>query len=305
VHGATGDDEQQGPVHHAPVIVARAAFPAQTPGVTTPWFLIGCGYTGERLARALIAAGDYVTIARRDRAEVARLARDLGANGVHADLADPATLLGVIPPAARVVCLAPPGPDPAAELRALGAACAGARRLVYVSSTGVYAPGDGGWVDERWPIAPTTAAGRARVVAEAALAELAIPWIALRVAGIRGPGRGLIDRIRAGTYRVIGDGTSHVSRIHVDDLVAAIIAAGRGTARGHVNVADDDPAPIGEVADAIAAALGVPPPPRVPLAEVSPELAGMLGANRRIANERLKRDLGVTLRHPSWRDVYD
>jgi len=99
-----------------------------------------------------------------------------------------------------------------------------------------------------------------------------------------------------------GDGTSHVGRIHVVDLVAAIVRAGATDVRGPVNVADDDPAPIGEVADAVAARLGLPPPPRVPAASVSPEVAGMLTADRRIANRRMRDELGVVLRYPSWRD---
>ena len=85
----------------------------------------------------------------------------------------------------------------------------------------------------------------------------------LRAAGIYGPGRGLVERMRAGTYRIVGDGRAHVSRIHVDDLVEAIVRAGESSATGAFNVADDDPAPIGEVADAVAAHLGLPPPPRV------------------------------------------
>jgi nucleoside-diphosphate-sugar epimerase len=101
---------------------------------------------------------------------------------------------------------------------------------------------------------------------------------------------------------VIGDGSSHVSRIHVVDLVAAIIAAGTRPVTGVVNVADDDPAPIGEVADAFAARLGVAPSPRVAVESVSPEVAGMMTANRRIANKRMKDELGVVLRYKSWRD---
>jgi len=101
---------------------------------------------------------------------------------------------------------------------------------------------------------------------------------------------------------VIGDGTSHVSRIHVVDLVAAILAAARSSVTGAINVADDDPAPIGEVADAVAARLGLPPPPRVPAAGVSAEVAGMLTADRKISNRRLREELGVALRYPSWRD---
>ena len=137
------------------------------------------------------------------------------------------------------------------------------------------------------------------------LADAPVPWVALRAAGIYGPGRGLVDRIRAGTYRVIGDGTSHVGRIHVADLVAAIVAAGSSAVTGAINAADDDPAPIGEVADAVAARLGLPPPPRVPASAVSPEIAGMLTADRRIANRRLRDELGVALRYPSWRDALD
>jgi nucleoside-diphosphate-sugar epimerase len=284
------------------------------------WLIIGCGYTGTQLARTLVARPELaagVTITRRDR-EVARaLGAALGVRGERLDLTELAGLAGAlgptaatangaldaldVPPGAIVVCLAPPGGDPAGEIRALVAAARGARRIVYVSSTGVYGPGHGAWVDEAWPLAPITESGRARAAAEAALAEAAVPWVALRAAGIYGPGRGLVERLRAGTYRVIGDGRSHVGRIHVADLVSAIVAAGTTAITGPINAADDDPAPIGEVADTIAARLGVPPPPRVPATAVSPEIAGMLTADRRIANQRLRTELGVVLRYPSWR----
>lgn len=271
--------------------------------MTRAWWIIGCGYTGTQLARTLASRGlaGEVAITRRDR-EVARaLGAALGVRGERLDLADPAPALAV-PPGAIVVCAAPPGSDPAGEIRALLALARDAARLVYVSSTGVYGPGHGAWVDETWPVAPITESGRARAAAEAALAGAQVPWVALRAAGIYGPGRGLVDRIRAGTYRVIGDGTSHVSRIHVVDLVAAILAAGASTVTGAINAADDDPAPIGEVADAVAARLGLPPPPRVPAAAVPAEVTGMLTADRRIANRRLREELGVALRYPSWRD---
>ncbi len=262
------------------------------------WLVLGCGYTGTALARALTATGHTVTITRRDSTAAAATAEQLGVRGRLADLSDPATL--DVPPHDVVVCLAAPGPDPTAEIRHLLAA-AGSARVVYISSTGVYAPGGGAVVDESFPTQPLTPSGHARLAAETALAA-APSWISLRVAGIHGPGRGLVDRIRAGTYRIVGDGTSHVSRIHVDDLVSSIIAAGtRGS--GFVNVADDDPAPIGAVADAVAAHFGLPAPPRVPVSSVPPEVAGMLTADRRISNAKLKRDLGVVLRYPSWRSL--
>jgi nucleoside-diphosphate-sugar epimerase len=241
------------------------------------WVIVGAGYTGSRVAARLRAEGHEVVETHRDTLDLAA--------GTDRRF-----------PGATIVCCAPPGADPAGEMANLVAL--GGSHLVYVSSTGVYAPGGGAWVDESWPLAPATASGRARLAAERALpAGTAI----LRAAGIHGPGRGLVDRIRAGTYRIIGDGTPHVSRIHVDDLVEAIVRA--GTASGAFNIADDDPAPIGEVADAVAAHLGLPPPPRVPASSVDPEVAGMLTADRRIANGKMKRELGVVLRYASWRAV--
>jgi nucleoside-diphosphate-sugar epimerase len=264
------------------------------------WSIIGCGYTGTHLVHALQQLGATITITRRDAAVAAELAQQLGVTGVGADLAQRGSF--AVPPGAIVVCSAPPAGVPGGEIANLIAGCAGASRLVYLSSTGVYGPARGAWVDESAPIAPITESGRARALAEAALVHATLPTVTLRIAGIYGPGRGLAARIRAGTYRVIGDGTSHVSRIHVADLVTAILRAGTTGVVGPVNVADDDPAPIGAVADAVAAQLGVAPPPRVPVESVSPEVAGMLTADRKIANRRMHDELGVALRYPSWRD---
>jgi nucleoside-diphosphate-sugar epimerase len=274
------------------------------------WLIIGAGYTGGYLAERLVRSGEDVIVTRRQAAAATELVQSLlppggrlrsgRLRGVAADLADASTLAGVIPDGAIVVCTAPPGPDPFAEMTTLVAAAHSAARIVYVSSTGVYPPAGGAWVDETWPVAPETRAGKARAAAESALGGVGI---ALRVAGIHGPGRGLVDRIRAGTYRIVGDGMAHVSRIHVDDLVDAIVRAGTTQVLGPINVADDDPAPIGEVADAVAAHFGLPPPPRVPAHSVDAEIAGMLVADRRIVNRRMKQELGVVLRYPSWRSV--
>jgi nucleoside-diphosphate-sugar epimerase len=104
---------------------------------------------------------------------------------------------------------------------------------------------------------------------------------------------------------VIGDGAAHVSRIHVDDLVAAITLVARATALAHAvyNVADRDPCTAAEHGDGAAALLGLPPPPRVPAAQVSPDAAAMLLADRRVDASRLERELGWAPRYPSWRDA--
>jgi nucleoside-diphosphate-sugar epimerase len=245
--------------------------------------IIGAGYTGSVLARRALAAGTTVTATRRVPHELE------GCTAIALDLARDRA------PAADVtVCCAPPGADPAGEIANLGTT----GRLIYVSSTGVYAPGGGAWVDEDWPLDPHTASGHARLAAERALPAHAV---ILRAAGIYGPGRGIEDRLRAGTYRIVGDGTAHVSRIHVEDLVEAILRAAESTVTGPINCADDDPAAIGELADQLAADLGVPPPPRVAPETVGREIAGMLTADRKISNAKMKRELGVVLRYPSAR----
>jgi nucleoside-diphosphate-sugar epimerase len=268
------------------------------------WLVVGCGYVGAALAARLACAGEDVVVTRRTAAAAQELERRLGVPALQLDLAAGAPLPARALSSPFVICLAPPGAHPAAEIAQLCALAA--RKLVYVSSTGVYAPAAGALVDETWPIAPATASGRARAAAEAALAAHArVPYAVLRAAGIYGPGRGLSDRLRAGSYRIVGDGSGHVARIHVEDLVTAIARAATTDITGAINVADDDPAPIGTVADALAAHLGLPPPPRVPAASVDPEIAGMLTADRRIANRRLRDELGVRLRYPSWRAQLD
>lgn len=239
------------------------------------WLVVGAGYVGNRLVDRL--AGERVLATARKVAPPGGMRFDDAT-----DELDPGN--------ATVVWLAPPG-DSVARMAAIAAKAA---RFVYISTTGVYAPGGGAWVDEAWPLEPTTASGKRRLAAERALPATAC---VLRVPGIYGPGRGVEDRLRAGTYRVIGDGA--VSRIHVDDLVTAIVAAGRSTIAGPINVADDDPLPSGELADLIADRIGLPHPPRV--TSTDPEVVGMLTANRRIANARMKRELGVALAHPSAR----
>jgi nucleoside-diphosphate-sugar epimerase len=99
---------------------------------------------------------------------------------------------------------------------------------------------------------------------------------------------------------VVGDGALWTSRVHVEDLLAVIRAAAHG--RGVYNVADDAPTTARAHADGVAAALGLPPAPSVPISSVSAEVAEMFLGNRRISNDRMKRELGVTLCYPSWRD---
>jgi len=305
------------------------------------WVIVGAGYTGMRLAARLARRHTVTVTRRSQRglddvfaaiaaiagptdhdlaqaAAPAHLALPMPASpravdpeaqvrlanvrGVVVDLADRATL-DTLPTGDVIVICAPPGPDPEAEIRSLLRTLRAPPRVVYVGSTGVYGPAGGAWVDETFPTAPTSTSGQLRLRAEQALVAANLPSLAiLRCAGIYGPDRSLATRVRDLNFRVPGDGASHVCRIHVDDLVEILVRAGNALdVTGVINVADDDPTPIGVVADAVATSLGLPPPDRVPAEALSPESAAMLLADRKIRNDRLA-ELEVELRYPSWKD---
>lgn len=200
--------------------------------------------------------------------------------------------------------------DPVLALH--GAAIAAAPRLQwvgYLSTTGVYGDTGGAKVDETAPLNPSNARSRYRVEAEAA-------WLAFgqthgvavhvfRLAGIYGPGRSALDKVRAGHARRIDLPGHAFSRIHVDDIAAVLRASMAAPDAGRVyNVCDDEAAPGGDVVSFACDLLGAPPPPLVALADA--ELSAMAHSfyndNRRISNARMTRELGVTLRYPTYRE---
>ncbi|WP_308916194.1 SDR family oxidoreductase [Jannaschia sp. LMIT008] len=174
----------------------------------------------------------------------------------------------------------------------------------YLSTTGVYGDHGGGWVDEDTPLTPSTRRGRWRVEAEAAWRAFCPAVHVFRLAGIYGPGRGPFSKVRAGTARRIVKPGQVFSRIHVDDIAAVLLASLDRPDPGAVyNVCDDDPAPPQDVIAHAAALLGLPPPPEVAFeeADLTPMARSFYAESKRVRNDRIKRDLGVRLRHPDYR----
>jgi nucleoside-diphosphate-sugar epimerase len=179
--------------------------------------------------------------------------------------------------------------------RLLAALAGKTRRVVYLSTTGVYGPARE--VDETTPVDPTTERQRLRVAAERA--ALDGPWesLVLRPAAIYGPGRGAHVAMREGRYKLAGDGSSFISRIHVDDLAAIIRAALDANLTGAFPVADDEPCSQLEMARFIAELTGLPMPPSVPPEQADETRRG----DRRVDGRAIRRLLGVELRRPSYR----
>ena len=181
----------------------------------------------------------------------------------------------------------------------------GVRWVGYLSTTGVYGDHGGGWVDETTPANPIGERGRRRVEAERGWRALPLPVHVFRLAGIYGPGRNQFDGLRAGTAKRIDKPGQVFSRIHVDDLAAALrLSMGAPRTAAIYNLADDEPAPPQEVVAYAADLLGVEPPPLIPFeqAELSPMAASFYAESKRVSNALIKRELGWRPKFPTYRE---
>ena len=262
---------------------------------------IGHGFSAQALARRLLET-EWRVIGTTRSAEKADALR---AQGVDA-LIWPGEPLPLQEATHLLVSVAPTGSgDPVLEL-AGDRICASQRLkwVGYLSTTAVYGDHKGGWVDETTPLAPTTERGMARARAESAWAALGLPLHIFRLAGIYGPGRGPLEKVRRGTARRIVKRGQVFSRIHVDDIAAVLEASiGRPNPGAIYNVCDDEPSPPEDVIEHAARLSGLPVPPVVDLdsAEVSPMARSFYAEAKRVRNNRIKDELGVTLKYPDYR----
>ncbi len=177
----------------------------------------------------------------------------------------------------------------------------------YLSTTAVYGDRGGGEVDETSECRPATRRGLRRLEAERAWAALGLPLHVFRLAGIYGPGRGPFEKVRAGrAQRVVKPGQVF-SRIHVEDIAAVLhasITRPAGSYPAIYNVCDDEAAPPQDVIAHAARLLGLPVPPEVPFeqADLSPMARSFYAESKRVSNRRIREELGVDLRYPTYRE---
>lgn len=174
------------------------------------------------------------------------------------------------------------------------------RRLLFVSSSGVYGQQQGEWVDERSPTEPAGFSGQVLLEAEALALGSGLPASVVRLAGLYGPGRRwLLDQVRQG-HRVPAEPPQYGNRIHADDaagLLAFLLqedACGTPLDACYLGV-DDDPAPLHEVVDWLRQRLGV-------TAEGEQRVSRRPGS-KRCSNARA-RALGWVPAYPSYREGY-
>jgi len=273
--------------------------------------ILGCGYVGSAIARAGLAAGRQVRVCGRSSA---RLAGTLGAEGAEVKFLDAstpknftaalnsmhgATVVYSIPPVTSL----PPGHAIRAALQA--AYGVGASNFIHFSSSGLYGdePDDETWVDEQTPTTPDGAMQNVfsdeQEVDRAAFERPNIT--VLRLPPVYGPGRGVRNPIPQGAFPPLADGQHATSRIYIDDLVRVVFACeDRAPHKSTYLVADDEPTTQLAYSTWLCERLGLPLPPA--RARFEPGKQRVAHRNRKIKNAKLKRELGIELTYPSFRE---
>jgi len=272
---------------------------------------LGCGDVGERFAKAFADRFNIIGVTRHPERQTTLHAS--GARWLSVDLDRFKNCRRMTGLADWIVHSAPPpsvGQNDPRTRHAL-AALPGARRWVYLSTTGVYGDCAGALFDETRSVAPHSARAVRRVFAEKQLRTHAARGktqiVTLRVPGIYAANRLPIERLKRQTPALLAAEDVFTNHIHADDLARIIMyALCRGRSQRTIHAVDDAPMKMGDYFDAVAAALALPAPPRLPRAALKDVLTPMqwtfMSESRRLLNRRLTQELRFPLRWPSSLD---
>lgn len=272
-------------------------------------FCFGYGYSAESLVRRLsprdvVAAGTRTNLppTPEPAAELVAYKGDAASEDVRRLLAGTTHLLVSIPPDLE-------GDVVLRQYRQDIATLPDLAWVGYLSTVGVYGDHGGAWVDEETPTRPTSERSLRRLQAEQSWlgfrGEIGKRVEVFRLSGIYGPGRSVIDNLKAGTARRIIKPDQVFNRIHVDDIARVLVAAiDKDAGHSIYNVSDDEPAPPEEVVAYAAELLGLPIPPAVAFeaADLTSMAASFWAESKRVRNARIREALGVELLYPTYRE---
>ena len=275
-------------------------------------FVFGLGYSATTLARRLMAEGWHVAGTVRG----AEKAGALRAEGIEALVFDGTRaerpVAEAIAASSHLLSSISPGEEGDPVLMTHRDVIAGAhlKWLGYLSTIGVYGDSGGAWIDEDTVPEPPNARTVRRVAAEADWLVLGagsgVPTAIFRIAGIYGPGRNQLLQLRNGTAKRLVKPGQVFNRIHVEDIATSVAASmARPPAEGRIyNLADDLPMPPQDVVTFAAGLIGIEPPPETDFAtaELSPMARSFYSSSKRVSNARIKDELGVKLRYPTYRE---
>ncbi len=272
-------------------------------------FVFGLGFSAGYFAKR---SNDRVsgTVRSQEKAAV------LSASGITAHVFGPdvrdSAIAEDIAKADALLISVPPGTSGDPVLAAYAHQIASApnlRWIGYLSTIGVYGDHQGAWVDEQTPATPTNARSVERAQAEQAwLAFGAANNIAVhifRLAGIYGPGQNQLVQLARGTAKRIIKPGQVFNRIHVEDIARTLDASLAQPRPGAIyNVTDNEPAPPQDVVTFAASLCNVAPPPEINLDDAALTEMGrsFYAESKRVRNDLLRSELGVTLAYPTYRE---
>jgi len=274
--------------------------------------ILGCGYVGTKLAQACLAQGIQVKATTRS-ADHANKLQNLGItplinhNPAHLrahDIADCDALLDSIPLAYDEH--KKPFQGQCSWIKGLLIKLPKLQWTGYLSATSVYADSQGQWIDESSTNYSTSPRGAERLQAEQAWLNSGAPAEVFRLAGIYGNERNILSKLMAGNYKTVAWQPAHYSnRIHVDDIVAALmVAMHKPQANRLINLADDEPCSHLDYATNLAKTIGAPKPiiltPQEAEHQLHPAFLSFFRDNKRISNQKLRQQLLPELKYPSF-----
>jgi len=273
--------------------------------------IIGCGDIARRALPWLVRHYRVYAAVRSDARR--RELRAMGVTPLRADLDKPRTLRRLAGIGNLILHFAPPQETGLRDVRTralLAGLSTGKilpRRLVYISTSGVYGDCGGAWVSEEHPARPQTARARRRIDAEMRLRRFGrahrVAVSILRAPGIYSDDRLPLARLERGLPLLQESDDIFTNHIHADDLAAIARRALTHGRTGRIyNASDESALKMGEYFDLLADRFGLSRAPRLPREEVeqrlSPAMLSFAGESRRLTNRRIKRELGVRLKYP-------
>lgn len=274
-------------------------------------YIVGCGYMGLQIAERLQPQQPVIGIVRSEQSQQA--CDDRGIDCMHLDLdqLEAVNEYEIDVEQHNILYLVPPPRQGERDTRLQnflqGLGKQRPKKIVLISTTGVYGNCEGRWIDESTPVNPQVDRAKRRLDAEQQLQswcqQRQLPWLILRVPGIYGPGKLPLQRITSGEPIVRQEDSPYSNRIHAYDLASICIQAVMDESiTGIYNCADGHPSTMYDYFMKVAQAMGLPEPEAISLQQARARLsAGMLSymdESRRIGNEKLRRDFKLELRYP-------
>ena len=181
------------------------------------------------------------------------------------------------------------------------------RRIVYISTSGVYGDCKGEWVSEDHPVCPITGRAKRRLYAEESLKQFCLEtgceFNILRVGGIYGPERLPLERLKSITV-ICPEEAPYSNRIHAQDLARACLTAMETSIHGEIfNVADGHPTSMSDYFYQLADMANLPRPPCVSLSQanekLSPGMLSFIKESRRLSTDKIKSRLNFSPEFPT------